>query len=138
MEKSNHTAEKQLGKTIFPIFCALLIAVAAAVGPLFVKGKEVVHSSSIRIINASGVDLENVIVGGKSYGNIKQGESTSYKTWDIAYSYSSVSVYATGKRYQIIPEDYVGETPLGSGKFAYILSFNKENKIKINVQHDER
>src|SRR5690242_1201178 len=103
------------------LFLALIFGVGLAFSLLFVRSQESVVGSEIRIVNASDVDFADVVVGGLHYGNIEHGQVTGYQRWETAYRYSSVSLSAADKTYTLQPIDYVGENPLGSGRFSYLL-----------------
>ena len=95
------------------------------------------HASEIRVRNDSKVDFTNVVVGGKKYGDIKQGATTDYQTWKTAYSYSSVSLLAESKPLKIQPKDYVGATPLGVGHFTFVLTI-KDGRLDIRAEKDKK
>ena len=90
----------------------------------------------IRIRNDSKVDFENVVVGGKMYGDIKKGATSAYHTWKTAYRYSSVSLLAESKPLKIQPIDYVGETPLGNGHYTFVLVIRTGRGLDIRVEKD--
>jgi len=94
------------------------------------------HATEIRVRNDSKVDFKNVVVGGKKYGDIKQGATTDYQTWKTAYSYSSVSLVANSKPMRIQPYDYVGESPLDDGHYTYLLTI-KDGRLDICVQAEK-
>jgi hypothetical protein len=85
--------------------------------------KPVVKSSRVRIRNASKTPFFNVVVGGRSYGNIGPNCTTSYQRWPAAYRYSSVSLIADAEERKLGVIDYVGESPLGEGRFTYVLTY---------------
>ena len=95
------------------------------------------HASEIRVRNDSKVDFKNVVVGGKKYGDIKQGATTDYQTWKTAYRYSSVALLADSKPMKIQPIDYVGETPLGDGNFTFVLTV-KDGRLYIRDEKDKK
>lgn len=120
------------------LFLALFFCVAFAFCLLVTQAQPSADDGSdIRIINASDVNFMSMVVGGISYGNIERGQSTDYLHWQRAYRYSPVSLNAEGKMYAIQPIDYVGEKPLGSGKFAYLLKLKENGELEIQVQGDE-
>ena len=105
-----------IAATLFVV--ALLIAV--------VFGRSVKSPiSDIRIRNATNRNLQGVVVGRSHYGSIQRGESSGYQSWGPAYRYASVSLLADGKPVRLQPIDYVGETPLGPGRFTYILRLHQ-------------
>lgn len=119
------------------LFLALIIGVGFAFSLLFTHTPENTNGSDIRIINASSVDFVDVVVGGINYGSIEHGQSTGYRHWKKAYRYSSASLKVAGKAYSLQPIDYVGEKPLGFGRFAYALELRENGELKIQVQSDE-
>lgn len=95
------------------------------------------HASEICVRNDSKIDFKDVVVGGKKYGDIKQGATTDYQTWKTAYRYSSVSLLADSKPLKLQPRDYVGETPLGDGRFTFVLTI-KDGRLDIRPEKDKK
>jgi uncharacterized protein YecT (DUF1311 family) len=95
------------------------------------------NPSDIRVRNASDTDFKDVVVGDKKYGDIKRGATTEYQHWKTAYRYSFVSLTADDKSLKIQPVDFVGETPLGEGKFTYILSI-ENGRLEIRAAEDNQ
>src|SRR5262245_39305691 len=93
-------------------------------------------ATDIRVRNASDVDFQNVIVGGRNYGDIKRGAVTDYQTWPGAYRYAYVSLRANGKPMGIQPIDYVGERLLGEGRFTYVLT-TLNDRLDIRAEMDD-
>ena len=93
------------------------------------------HASEIRVRNDSNVDFKDVVVGGETYGDIKQGATSGYQTWKLAYRYSSVSLVAGSKPLTIRPLDYVGEKPLGDGYFTFVLTI-KDGRLDFRSEKD--
>jgi len=89
--------------------------------------------TQIRIRNASNVAYEDVIVGDKSYGDIAPDAVSDYQNWEQACRYAYVSLTAEGKPMKIQPIDFVGETPLGSGRFTYVLTVEGD-RLGIRVE----
>ncbi len=85
--------------------------------------KDPIH---IRIRNASQYDFTNVEIntgqGTSNYGNIKSGEKTNYKPFELAYRYAYIRLIIDNKEFILQPIDYVGETPLGPGRFTYVIT----------------
>ena len=61
-------------KTLF--VCLFLVAMAS-----------VCMASEIRVRNATGTDLKNVVVGDRKYGDIKKEATTNYQHWELAFRY---------------------------------------------------
>ncbi len=89
--------------------------------------------TQIRIQNDSEFNFTDVQVGENNFGDIDAGSYSDYKLFDIAYEYNYVKLYIKGKEFIIQPIDYVGETPLGAGKFTYILRVVDYKKRVIDI-----
>jgi hypothetical protein len=80
----------------------------------------------VRIHNASAFDLDSVVVGFAretvAYGDVPAGGTTAYRDAGRAYRYAYVEATARGRRLVLQPFDYVGECPLGRGRFTYRLT----------------
>ena len=98
--------------------------------------------TNIRIKNASNYDfctIKMIAADGTiaNYGILRAGETTCYNVYQEAYGYSYLSLRIDGEDYIFQPMDYVGETPLGIGKFCYSISINKAFKmIEIKTSKD--
>jgi hypothetical protein len=79
----------------------------------------------------------NVVVGGKSYGDIAPGARTGYQTWAGAYSYSSVSLVADSQERKVQVIDHMGEARLGKGHFTYVLTYNG-GRLGIRAERDDK
>ena len=92
--------------------------------------------ASIRLINRSQVSLEDVVVKFPSvtedYGTIAPGQATSYRTVDRAYRYAYVEATIQGQPAVLQPHDFVGESLLGPGHYAYALTYNNAAKSKYD------
>ena len=96
------------------------------------------NSTLIRIHNASEYYFLLVEVNTsnepRNYGPIKSDEKSRYKTFEVAYRYAYVRLFVDENEFIIQPIDFVGETPLGSGKFTYVLEvIDFENRI-LNIK----
>lgn len=80
----------------------------------------------VRVHNASAFDLDSVVVGFARetvvYGDVPAGGTTAYRDAGTAYRYAYIEATAQGRRLVIQPIDYVGECPLGRGRFTYRLT----------------
>ena len=92
--------------------------------------------TQIRVQNETDKDFQNVMVGGKTFGDIKSGGVTEYQTFNVAYSYSSVKLVAGTNRMGYYPMDYVGEKPLGRGRFTYLLTIGPDSDLTIRAKKD--
>jgi len=98
--------------------------------------------TNLRIKNISKYDFCNVVVmtasGDANYGIIKEGETTCYIAFDTVYSYSYIQLYIGNKDCKYMIYDYVGEEPLGVGKFTYLIDLPeyRSGELSITVQED--
>ena len=90
----------------------------------------------IRLSNVSAYDYKTIKVNNTSFGNVNQGEKSEYKVFKLAYRYGFVELEIDGSTYTIQPIDYVGETPLGSGKYTYQIDANdsQEQYGKLSLE----
>ena len=80
--------------------------------------------TEIRIRNASDINLNDVVVDGEKFGDIKQGAITEYRKSKLAHRYPSASLSANSKRLETQPIVYAAETELGHGSFTYLLTIH--------------
>jgi hypothetical protein len=84
----------------------------------------------IRLSNTSDFDFEDIVLntstGDVSYGSLNSRELSSYKTFEVAYSYAFIELTSGGNTYTLQPIDYVGETPLEKGKYTYQLDLEAQ------------
>lgn len=98
--------------------------------------------TNIRIKNGSHYDFCDIKIiapdgSSNNYGTLRSGQTTCYHSYNEAYSYTYISLMCDGETYVFQPIDYVGETPLGIGKFSYVLDIDKTYKrIMIKTNRD--
>lgn len=112
------------------IFSLLTVS---AVTALFVF-RNVPAGSEVRVRNGTEHAFRQVVVNGQYYGDIDAGQSTEYRNLRVAYRYANVRLLAGSREIRLSPEDYVGETPLGSGKFTYVLNMTGAEQIDLRVE----
>ena len=106
-----------------PPYWVTAATVAAVLGVLSIAfWPRELPKSDIRVHNGSTVTLQHVVVGRTLYGDIAPGESTRYESWGPAYPHPKVEFDADGAHRQQIPDDHVGETVLGAGRFTYAIT----------------
>jgi len=116
------------------MFCLLaLIAVFFAVTAVSPAASP---ASQVRIRNNTPYPFHQVAVNGQPYGDIDAGASSAYRTLRVAYRYASVRLVAGTRAMQLVPEDYVGEQPLGQGRFTYVLRMGEGSRIEIGLEKD--
>jgi hypothetical protein len=78
-----------------------------------------------RVRNASAYAFDSVVVGfpaqREAYPALAPGRASSYRTVSRAYRYAYVEVYAQGTKLVQQPIDYVGESLLSPGRYAYVI-----------------
>ncbi|UPY77781.1 hypothetical protein FH581_002650 [Leptospira weilii] len=96
--------------------------------------------TSIRVLNDSDFNFKNVQVADKNFGDIAAHQHSDYKSFEIAYRYNYVKLFIKDQEFVIQPKDYVGETPLGMGKFTYLLRVTdfEKRRLDINYRADKK
>lgn len=91
---------------------------------------------NIRVYNASGHQMNSIILNGLEYGNLEPGEMSGYQKHELAYEIASVSLYVEDSNIQIIPFDYVGEKPLRPGKYTWKLELDADQNLLYEIKED--
>ncbi len=95
---------------------------------------------NIRIRNVSEYDFCNVVLSPFSdltnYGCIDEGESTCYRSYDIAYSIAYVKFSIGDKVFELQPFCYVGEEPLTVGNHTYSIDITDFENGKASLKVD--
>lgn len=85
----------------------------------------------IRVRNNSDVTFDQVtiITGNREgfFGTILPRENSDYQQFETAFRYGSVFLRINGKPLQLVPNDYVGETPLRDGFYTYKIGLSSAN-----------
>lgn len=91
----------------------------------------------IRVRNASQYQFDNIIVtspGGQNrYGTVAAGQSSDYKAFSHAYRYAQINLAIPGQSLQLLPTDYVGETPLQPGRYTYAVDVTTGNPRRLTI-----
>ncbi|UKN00250.1 hypothetical protein K6119_10945 [Paracrocinitomix mangrovi] len=97
--------------------------------------------TNIRIKNISEYDYCNVTINpsnaSTNYGILAQGETTCYKSFDIAYNYCYVELKIGNEEFVIQPIDYVGEPELGIGYFTYSIDVSDFDNKVLSIQANQ-
>lgn len=121
------------------VFCALVLSGLIAIFIIAdIAPRRPPPSSEVRIRNNTEHAFHRVVVNGQLYGNIDPGESSEYRNLRPAYRYASVSLIAGSHEMHLAPEDYVGEVPLGSGKFTYVLRIMEADRMDLSLEKEPR
>ena len=98
------------------------------------SSEETIRATRIRIKNTSPYDYELLLVGNQFFGNLKSGQETEYKIFDHAYRYNFVSLAINGQVLKLQPIDYVGEKPLGHGRFTYLIGVEDLENKRLSIE----
>lgn len=96
----------------------------------------------VRVRNAGAVDFDEVRVffpdrpdEAVSYGPVKKGAVSDYKSVGRAYRYAHIEAVAGGRQFVLRPMDYVGEEELPPGRFTYVLR-TEADRLSIALERD--
>jgi hypothetical protein len=95
----------------------------------------------IRISNVSEFNYENIKVSTTGemvgFGNLNSNSKSEYKIFDKAYRYAYVEFQINGRTFILQPTDYVGETLLENGKYAYELKVNIDTqRVMLELKNE--
>ncbi len=114
-------------------------AVATALTP---ELRDLVAAGSVqlRVGNAGTTRLTDVevrLVNGQviTVGLLGVGRESSYQIVGEAYSYAWVVATEDGKEYEVRPIDYVGEAPLGPGRYTSRLGV-RDGQLEVELVQD--
>ena len=97
-------------------------------------------SVEIRVANRSTSRFDRVIVGfsdgQQEYGALSPGATSEYRTVTEAYRYAYFEVRLDTTLLVIQPIDFVGETPLGGGRYTYALSLTPDRNLAFELERD--
>jgi len=95
---------------------------------------------NLRINNVSEYDFCNVVLnpsgGNTNYGIVEKGQSTCYRSFDLAYNYASVQLFIGDKEFVLQPIDYVGEQPLTIGRHTYSINVADFDNGILSIEVD--
>lgn len=96
----------------------ILIALVVTIFSMYRIGTPV-EVSMVRIANGTGLPLQNVHINSIFFGDVPVDGVSSYQALTPAYRYAALRLEVAGEKFEMAPDDYVGETPLGRGNFTY-------------------
>jgi len=100
-----------------------LLVVACALGGCDTLGID--GSVEVRVENGSSLDFDHVSFWAAnqevSQTALASGQSTPYVEAEGAYRFTTVEVSVDGDTVRLQVIDYVGETPLASGRYTYLI-----------------
>jgi hypothetical protein len=119
---------------------AFFIVISTLVGLLilscFIHGESSpAIETNVRVRNETGGPLQQVGVNGVAYGDIVTNGVTGYQRMKAAYRYADLQLIMAGRKIHLQPEDYVGEQPLGEGRFTYrIIKRDQNAEVSVDIQ----
>lgn len=134
-----------MGKKLLPLLFGF---VALAVFGASASGCSGMHSDRggssgiwVRISNRSSDDFERVTVtfpdGKKEYGALRHGASSDYQQVEKAYRYAAVQAVVKGESLTLQPQDFMGEKPLGPGRYTYALTADRTTRrLQLDLIQD--
>ena len=95
----------------------------------------------IRISNVSEFNYDNIKVSTTGnmvdFGNLNSSSKSEYKVFDSAYRYAFVEFQINEENFTFQPIDYVGETLLENGKYAYEINVNIETqRVMLELKNE--
>lgn len=111
---------------------AFVVVMAAAI----CLPRTALPGSNIRVRNNTESPMYQVVINGQLYGNIDAGKASEYRNMRVAYRYASALFITRSHEMHLMPDDYVGEVPLGSGRFTYVLNIVEADQVRIDVEKD--
>ena len=117
--------------TFFIVVSAMiLIALSAAIFGAYRIETPIetpIEASMVRVANGTGLPLQRVSINGMLFGNVPVDSVSSYQALKPAYRYAAFRLEVAGKKFEMVPDDYLGETPLGPGMFTYRIQREYHN-----------
>lgn len=104
----------------------ILIALSVAIFSVY-RIDMPIEASMVRVANGTGLPLHSVSINDIFFGDVPVDGASSYQVLKPAYRYAALRLEAAGKKFEMVPEDYVGETPLGKGMFTYRIQREYHN-----------
>jgi hypothetical protein len=118
--------------------CLLVIAFFLSTGCDTLNGPS--GPALLRVENRSQTDFTDVFVQFMDepthYGAVDAGALSAYRPFETAYRYGLIEAQAADTTYRLQPIDYVGESPLGAGRYTYRLTI-KDGSFGLTLVRDE-
>ena len=93
-------------------------------------------ATEIRVRNASQVDLQDVVVDGQNFGDVKQGTFTEYRKSKAVPPSPSASALTNSKPMRSQPIFYGAEREVGVGHFTYIITI-EDGALRLRAERDK-
>ncbi|MDZ7808469.1 MAG: hypothetical protein U5K71_15355 [Gracilimonas sp.] len=101
----------------------LILALSALIGCSVFSGNDNPSKVNIRLSNVSPYTYQDIRVSTTgddvNFGDLRSSQFTDYSVFETAYRYAFVELQINDSTYTLQPIDYVGETPLKSGRYTY-------------------
>ena len=113
----------------------LVVALASCDSPFGPTGDvnvRVANNSSFAFSRVEVVFPENEV----DYGSVRANGVSEYEPVETAYRYAYIEVEVGGEVLKIQPIDYVGERPLGPGRYTYLLNVTVEGHLTLEFRED--
>lgn len=95
---------------------------------------------NVRVLNNSSFAFGRVRVvfpeNEVDYGSLGAHRVSEYAPVETAYRYAYIEVEVGGDVLKIQPTDYVGESPLASGRYTYELNVTVEGHLTLDFHED--
>ena len=113
----------------------LMVALTSCDSPFGPTGDvnvRVANNSSFAFGRVEVVFPENEV----DFGSVSAHGVSEYAPVVTAYRYAYIEVEIGGEVLKIQPIDYVGETPLGPGRYTYQLNVTVEGHLTLEFRED--
>ena len=119
-------------------FCAaILVAAMSGCATAVLPAEPMIrlHNASPQVLDSVSASFMGKIV---PYGRLAPGEHSQYRAARGAYRYAYIEARVSGERFTLQPIDYVGETPLGPGRYTYRLTIDAgQRSIGLELERDD-
>ena len=92
----------------------------------------------VRVLNGSSLVFDEGILYLHSdsvvFTSLDPGQATPYQETEKAYRYATTQVITASDTARIQVIDFVGEKPLGGGRYTYVLSFFEGNPRSLTLE----
>lgn len=122
----------QSARRIVIILAAAIAACTSPFGPSGDVQVRVANNSSFAFERVEVVFPENEV----DYGSVSAHGVSEYVPVETAYRYAYIEVEVGGEVLTIQPIDYVGEKPIGPGRYTYLLNVTVEGHLTLEFREE--
>ena len=116
---------KRCFRSLLSTFGAVSLTVLAAVMLVLIfvrpQARMEPETSMVRVLNDTGVPLNNIILNNVPFGHLSEKQISGYKPLTNAYPYPRLQLEVANKTFEWMPDDHYGEKPLGRGNYTYSI-----------------